>query len=168
VFTGCPGLDFRTEVARCNRHCGGAGVRGSDVTAAANYVIGVLDPAGARLLRPDRLDDDLPQQRVRPHRASRGISRSSSSPVQGYDGNYEGNLGTTDGGCVDNPFRWCDNLNNNDPKVLTFRSEAFALTTVRMAFDKNIAAGIQPQAQRTAAKLNCAAVSAGHGRFASR
>jgi hypothetical protein len=56
----------------------------------------------------------------------------------GETGNYEGNLGTSDGGCVDNPFRWCDNLNNNDPNVLTFISKAFANTTVRMAFDKSI------------------------------
>ena len=41
-------------------------------------------------------------------------------------GNYEGNLWTPDGGCVDNPFRWCDSLANNDPKVMTFMSRAFA------------------------------------------
>ena len=57
----------------------------------------------------------------------------------GTTGNYEGNLGTFDGGCVDNPFRWCDNLlNNNDPKVLTFMSKAFANTVVRMAFDTKV------------------------------
>src|SRR5262249_24417260 len=44
----------------------------------------------------------------------------------GQTGNFEGNLGTTDGGCVDNPFRWCDNLDNNDQAVLTFMSKAFA------------------------------------------
>jgi Zn-dependent M28 family amino/carboxypeptidase len=59
----------------------------------------------------------------------------------GTTGNYEGNLGTTDGGCVDNPFLWCDNLlNNNDPQVLTFMSKAFANTVVRMAFDNNVMA----------------------------
>ena len=56
----------------------------------------------------------------------------------GTVGNFEGNLGTFDGGCVDNPFRWCDNLSNNDPKVLTFMSKAFANTVVRMAFDNKI------------------------------
>ena len=57
----------------------------------------------------------------------------------GTTGNYEGTLGTTDGGCVDNPFLWCDNLlNNNDPQVLTFISKAFANTVVRMAFDNNV------------------------------
>ena len=44
----------------------------------------------------------------------------------GTTGNYEGNLGTTDGGCVDNPFRWCDNLDNNDPNVLALVSKDFA------------------------------------------
>jgi hypothetical protein len=53
-------------------------------------------------------------------------------------GNYEGNIPSDDGGCVDNPFRWCDNLSNNDPKVLTFMSKAFANTVVRMAFNKSV------------------------------
>jgi hypothetical protein len=56
----------------------------------------------------------------------------------GTVGNFEGNLGTFDGGCVDNPFLWCDNLSNNDPEVLTFMSKAFADMTVRMAFDNNV------------------------------
>jgi hypothetical protein len=51
----------------------------------------------------------------------------------GYTGNYEGNVPSFDGGCVDNPFRWCDNLSNNDPNVLTFMSKAFADMTARMA-----------------------------------
>jgi hypothetical protein len=58
----------------------------------------------------------------------------------GQVGNFEGNLGTFDGGCVDNPFRWCDNLSNNDPAVLTFMSKAFANTVIRMAFDNNVMA----------------------------
>jgi len=53
-------------------------------------------------------------------------------------GNYEGNIPSFDGGCVDNPFRWCDNLSNNDPTVLTFMSQAFANTVARMAFDKSV------------------------------
>jgi len=53
-------------------------------------------------------------------------------------GNYEGNIPSFDGGCVDNPFRWCDNLSNNDPTVLTFMSKAFANTVVRMAFDTKV------------------------------
>jgi hypothetical protein len=53
-------------------------------------------------------------------------------------GNYEGNIPSFDGGCVDNPFRWCDNLSNNDPTVLTFMTKAFANTVVRMAFDTKV------------------------------
>ncbi len=56
----------------------------------------------------------------------------------GFPGNFEGNVPSFDGGCVDNPFRWCDNLNNNDPAVLTFMSKAFANTVVRMAFDTKV------------------------------
>ena len=56
----------------------------------------------------------------------------------GYTGNFEGNIPSTDGGCVDNPFLWCDNLSNNDPQVLTFMSKAFADMVVRMAFDTKI------------------------------
>jgi Zn-dependent M28 family amino/carboxypeptidase len=56
----------------------------------------------------------------------------------GFLGNYEGNVPSFDGGCVDNPFRWCDNLDNNDPQVLTFMSKAFADMVVRMAFDTKV------------------------------
>ena len=35
-------------------------------------------------------------------------------------------------------FRWCDNLSNNDPKVLTFMSKAFASMVVQMAFDTKV------------------------------
>jgi Peptidase family M28 len=56
----------------------------------------------------------------------------------GQTGNFEGNLGSTDGGCVDNPFRWCDNLANNDPRVLTFMSKTFATMVAKMAFDTTV------------------------------
>jgi Peptidase family M28/PA domain len=56
----------------------------------------------------------------------------------GYPGNFEGNVPSFDGGCVDNPFRWCDNLSNNDPAVLTFMSKAFATMVVQMAFDTKV------------------------------
>jgi Peptidase family M28/PA domain len=56
----------------------------------------------------------------------------------GYLGNYEGNVPSFDGGCVDNPFLWCDNLSNNDPNVLTFMSKAFASMVVQMAFDTKV------------------------------
>jgi hypothetical protein len=56
----------------------------------------------------------------------------------GYLGNFEGNIPSFDGGCVDNPFRWCDNLANNDPNVLTFMSKGFANMVVQMAFDTTV------------------------------
>jgi hypothetical protein len=56
----------------------------------------------------------------------------------GFTGNYEGNVPSFDGGCVDNPFRWCDNLSNNDPEVLTFMSRTFANMVVGMAFDTKV------------------------------
>ena len=56
----------------------------------------------------------------------------------GFVGNYEGNVPSFDGGCVDNPFLWCDNLNNNDPEVLTFMSRGFANMVVQMAFDTKV------------------------------
>ncbi len=56
----------------------------------------------------------------------------------GHVGNFEGNVPSFDGGCVDNPFRWCDNLTNNDPMVLTFMSKAFATMVVQMAFDTKV------------------------------
>ena len=57
----------------------------------------------------------------------------------GYTGNFEGNVPSTDGGCVDNPFRWCDNLGNNNQIVMTTVSRAFAAMVVHMAF-ANVAA----------------------------
>jgi Zn-dependent M28 family amino/carboxypeptidase len=56
----------------------------------------------------------------------------------GYLGNFEGNIPSFDGGCVDNAFLWCDNLSNNDPQVLTFMSKAFATMVVQMAFDTKV------------------------------
>jgi hypothetical protein len=82
-------------------------------------------------------------------------------------GNYEGNVPSFDGGCVDNPFRWCDNLSNNDPSVLTFMSQAFANTTVRMAFDTSLTGGNNQQLKQSTARLKRAAAS-GHGRFATQ
>jgi hypothetical protein len=56
----------------------------------------------------------------------------------GTTGNFEGNIPSTDGGCVDNPFRWCDNLSNNDRNVMTFVSRGFANMVVNMAFDTTV------------------------------
>jgi Zn-dependent M28 family amino/carboxypeptidase len=83
----------------------------------------------------------------------------------GSIGNYEGNLGTADGGCVDNPFRWCDNISNNDPSVLTFMSKAFANTVVRMAYDTSVIGTSVRQARQAKAGLKPAAASGG-GKFA--
>jgi Peptidase family M28/PA domain len=56
----------------------------------------------------------------------------------GYTGNFEGNIPSFDGGCVDNQFLWCDNLSNNDPDVLTLMSRTFANMVVQMAFDTKV------------------------------
>jgi hypothetical protein len=56
----------------------------------------------------------------------------------GLLGNYEGNLGSFDGGCVDNPFRWCDNLDNNDPNVLTLVTKDFAYSVAQMADNTSV------------------------------
>jgi hypothetical protein len=61
----------------------------------------------------------------------------------GYEGNFEGNIPSTDGGCVDNPFRWCDNLANNDPTVLTWMSKTFANMVGNMAFDTQVFSSTQ-------------------------
>lgn len=57
----------------------------------------------------------------------------------GFTGNYEGTVPGTDGGCVDRPFLWCDNLSNNDPVVLTTVSKAFASVVFNLANDSTIA-----------------------------
>src|SRR5439155_1004957 len=54
----------------------------------------------------------------------------------GTTGLFEG-FGTSDG-CVDNPFLWCDNLSNNDSRVLTLMSRRFAVMVVDMAFDTKV------------------------------
>lgn len=51
----------------------------------------------------------------------------------GTVGNYEGNLGTFDGGFVDRPFLWGDNLDNNDPVVLEATSKALAYVVWKLA-----------------------------------
>jgi hypothetical protein len=53
----------------------------------------------------------------------------------GYLGNYEGQVPGFNGGCVDYPQRWCDNLSNNDPFVLTIVSKAVAAVVFRLAND---------------------------------
>lgn len=51
----------------------------------------------------------------------------------GFLGNYEGKIPSHNGGCVDQPHRWCDNLSNNDPFVLEFISKAVAAVTFHLA-----------------------------------
>ena len=56
----------------------------------------------------------------------------------GFTGNFEGNIPSFDGGCVNSLFLWCDNLSNNDPDVLTLASRTFANMVVQMAFDTKV------------------------------
>jgi peptidase M28-like protein/PA domain-containing protein len=53
-------------------------------------------------------------------------------------GNFEGALGTSDGGCVDNSFRWCDNLDNNNFDVMTLMTRDFANMVLTMAYDTKV------------------------------
>ena len=57
----------------------------------------------------------------------------------GFLGNYEGKVPGFNGGCVDNPHRWCDNLDNVAPYVMEFASKAFAYVTFKTANDPKIA-----------------------------
>jgi hypothetical protein len=74
----------------------------------------------------------------------------------GFTGNYDGNIPSTDGGCVDNPFRWCDNLDNNDPNVLTLVSKDFASSVIQMAFNKSVMWAGQSATQTNAARRKAA------------
>jgi hypothetical protein len=71
----------------------------------------------------------------------------------GQLGNFEGNLGTFDGGCVDNPFRWCDNLDNNDPEVMTFMSRTFDNMVIRMAMNNDFTGPRHAKLRRARAAL---------------
>lgn len=51
----------------------------------------------------------------------------------GFLGNYEGKIPSFNGGCVDQPLRWCDNLSNNDPFVLELASRATAYVVFNLA-----------------------------------
>ena len=56
----------------------------------------------------------------------------------GYLGNYEGNIPSYDGGFVDRPFLWGDNLDNNDPRVMETTSKAFAYVAWKLANDPTL------------------------------
>jgi hypothetical protein len=51
----------------------------------------------------------------------------------GFRGNYEGKIPSHNGGCVDYPHRWCDNLDNNDPLVLELVSKGVGYVTYELA-----------------------------------
>jgi Peptidase family M28 len=51
----------------------------------------------------------------------------------GFLGNYEGTVPGDDGGCVDRPNKWCDNLSNNDRFVFELVSRSVAYVTFELA-----------------------------------
>jgi Zn-dependent M28 family amino/carboxypeptidase len=59
-------------------------------------------------------------------------------------GNYEGTLGSTDGGFVHRLFSWADNLDNTDPSVHEATSRAFAYVAWKLANDPALSAAAQP------------------------
>jgi Zn-dependent M28 family amino/carboxypeptidase len=79
----------------------------------------------------------------------------------GFLGNFEGNVPSFDGGCVDLPFRWCDNISNVDPNNMELMSKAFANTVVRMAFATPTAASASQQSLALKRQLPPAAVARG-------
>jgi len=60
-------------------------------------------------------------------------SQSEVNIWGGFLGNYEGQVPGSDGGCCDQPQRWCDNLDNNDPFVLGLASQATGYMTMKLA-----------------------------------
>jgi hypothetical protein len=60
-------------------------------------------------------------------------SQSEVNIWGGFQGNYEGQIPGNDGGCCDQPHRWCDNLDNNDPLVLGAVSKATGYVTLQLA-----------------------------------
>jgi hypothetical protein len=79
----------------------------------------------------------------------------------GFLGNFEGNVPSFDGGCVDRPFRWCDNISNVDPNNMELMSKAFANTVVRMAFAAPSAASASQQSLALKRQLPPADVARG-------
>ena len=68
----------------------------------------------------------------------------------GYLGNYEGHVPSFDGGFVDRPFLWGDNLDNNDKNRLEATSKAFAWVTWKLANDANIQSLLTPSPKTAA------------------
>jgi hypothetical protein len=79
----------------------------------------------------------------------------------GFLGNFEGNVPSFDGGCVDLPFRWCDNISNVDPSNMELMSKAFANTVVRMAFATPSGASASQQSLALKRQLPPAGVARG-------
>ena len=78
----------------------------------------------------------------------------------GFTGNFEGKRSELRRGVRRHPFRWCDNLANNDPNVLTFMSKAMANAVVQMAFDTKIMSSSNDFVSKS--KLPAAASSRDH------
>jgi len=60
----------------------------------------------------------------------------------GFTGNFEGNIPGRNGGCVDWPRRWCDDLSNNNRAVLGFVSKAVADVVFQFANDTTLSRGL--------------------------
>jgi len=65
-------------------------------------------------------------------------SKSQVKIWGGVTGNYEGRVPGHDGGCVDFPGRWCDNIDNVDPDLLELVSRSVAYVTWQLANDDAI------------------------------
>jgi len=63
----------------------------------------------------------------------------------GFRGNFEGKIPGHNGGCVDWPGRWCDNLANNDREVLTSVSKATAAVVLQFANDATLAGAVRDE-----------------------
>ncbi|MBV9063169.1 MAG: M28 family peptidase [Alphaproteobacteria bacterium] len=59
----------------------------------------------------------------------------------GFPGNFEGKIPGYNGGCVDWPRRWCDNLSNNSRVVLEFVSKAVAHVVFKLANNPDLGRG---------------------------
>lgn len=56
----------------------------------------------------------------------------------GYTGDYEGKIPGINAACSDQPLRWCDNLDNNDPFVFRMVSKAIGVVTLQLANDGSL------------------------------
>lgn len=70
-------------------------------------------------------------------------SAADAALFGGSTGNFEGHVPGTDGGFVDRPFIWGDNLANNDPVVLETVSKAVASVVFKLANTPGLAASVR-------------------------